>query len=68
MSKNIDEIKVYENLSLDDKRVYDFLRGLEIDCNKKGYVGVFVEGMSIGFGKASNGKLKNHYPKGLRIF
>ena len=68
MSKTINEVKVYENLSLNDNRVYDFLRGLEIDCDKKGYTGVFIEGMSLGFGKASNGKLKNHYPKGLRIF
>ncbi len=68
MSKHLKDVKVFENLSLNDNRVYDFLHGLEIECDKKGYVGVFVDGMSIGFGKASNGKLKNHYPKGLRIF
>nr|MCR4814157.1 Fmu (Sun) protein [Lachnospiraceae bacterium] len=28
---------------------------------------VTYEGYSLGFGKASNGVLKNHYPKGLRI-
>ena len=67
MSKSIDEIKSVEKLTLDDKRVYDFLHGLEIDCDKKGYTAVAIDGMTIGFGKASNGKLKNHYPKGLRI-
>ena len=28
--------------------------------------GVFFEGASLGGGKASGGKIKNHYPKGLR--
>lgn len=67
MTKSIDEIKSVEKLTLNDKRVYDFLHGLEIDCDKKGYTAVTIEGMTVGFGKASNGKLKNHYPKGLRI-
>ncbi len=68
MSKRLSDVKNFENLSFKDNKIKDFLHGLEIDCDKKGYVGVFVDGMSIGFGKASNGKLKNHYPKGLRIF
>ena len=57
----------FENLILDDNRINEFLHGLEIDCDKKGYTAVAVDGMVTGFGKASNGKLKNHYPKGLRI-
>ncbi len=68
VSKSLCQIKQVENLTLNDKRVFDFLKGLEIDCDKKGYVGVAVDGIMLGFGKASNGKLKNHYPKGLRIF
>ncbi len=68
MSKSKFEIKKYVDFSIDDNNIINFLKGLEIDCDKKGYVAVLVEGMSIGFGKASNGKLKNHYPKGLRIF
>lgn len=67
MSSKPKEIKNLLNLSINDKRIYDFLKGLEIDCELKGYVGVAVEGIMTGFGKASNGKLKNHYPKGLRI-
>ena len=45
-----------------------FLRGEEIDVSSslKGWVGVSVEGVMLGFGKASGGKLKNRYPKGLR--
>lgn len=56
-------------LSLDDERVMRFLHGEEIpcDCAFKGYTQVKVSGVALGFGKASNGTLKNHYPKGLRV-
>ena len=67
MSKSVNEIKSVENISLNDNRIFDYLHGLEIDCDLKGYTAVAVDGMITGFGKASNGKLKNHYPKGLRI-
>ena len=57
------------DLSLDDERVVRFLHGEEIPCDGtlKGYTQVKVCGVPCGFGKASNGTLKNHYPKGLRI-
>ncbi|MBO5746501.1 MAG: RsmB/NOP family class I SAM-dependent RNA methyltransferase [Clostridia bacterium] len=57
------------DLSLDDDGVYKFLHGEEIACDQalKGYIQVKLCGIPLGFGKASNGKLKNHYPKGLRI-
>ncbi len=56
-------------LSIDDVLVKKFLHGEEISCDVslKGYVQVMVEGVPLGFGKASDGRLKNHYPKGLRI-
>ena len=45
-----------------------FLRGEEIACDGKlkGYTAVVFDNMTIGFGKSSGGRLKNHYPKGLR--
>ena len=43
-----------------------FLRGEELACSGKGYTAVCVSGVTTGFGKASGGKLKNKYPKGLR--
>lgn len=57
------------DLELDDERVVKFLHGEEIPCDGalKGYTQVKVMGVPLGFGKASNGTLKNHYPKGLRI-
>ncbi len=50
------------------KEILQFLHGEEIACSKylKGYTAVFVNGIPLGFGKASDGRLKNHYPKGLR--
>ena len=45
-----------------------FLRGEELDISQslKGWTGVSIENVMLGFGKASGGKLKNRYPKGLR--
>lgn len=56
------------NLDLNDEKVYKFLHGeeIKIDESIKGYTLVCVNGISLGFGKASNGNLKNKYPKGLR--
>lgn len=55
-------------LDIDDQRLYKFLHGEEIqtDSDKKGYALVCVENIPLGFGKVSNGVLKNKYPKGLR--
>ncbi|MBR2011437.1 MAG: hypothetical protein IKA06_06820 [Clostridia bacterium] len=59
------------HLSHSDPRTAQYLRGEEIDCpelqnEKNGYACVFFEGAPLGGGKCVNGKLKNHYPKGLR--
>ncbi len=45
-----------------------FLRGESLPCDpsQKGWVLVTTEGISLGWGKASGGMLRNHYPKGLR--
>ncbi|MBE6798770.1 MAG: hypothetical protein E7525_03195 [Ruminococcaceae bacterium] len=55
-------------LMSDGEKVQKFLHGEEIDCDStlKGYVQVLCDGVPLGYGKASNGTLKNHYPKGLR--
>ena len=56
------------SLSADDPRIVSFLQGNELTADtQSGYTAVAVEEVVCGFGKASNGKLKNHYPKGLRI-
>ncbi|MBR5143969.1 MAG: RNA methyltransferase [Clostridia bacterium] len=57
-----------EMLSRDDSRVEKYLRGEEIDSktNENGWCAVIYEGVALGGGKISNGRVKNHYPKGLR--
>ncbi len=54
------------NFSPESPELAAFLRGEEIDCSRKGYTAVCVNGVTVGFGKASGGRLKNRYPKGLR--
>jgi len=50
-------------------RIKSYLRGEEIDAKTAdgdGWCAVLYEGVSLGGGKASGGRIKNHYPKGLR--
>ncbi len=56
------------DLPYTDARLSAFLRGEEIavEC-ENGFSAVAVEGITCGFGKVSNGRLKNRYPKGLRL-
>ncbi len=49
--------------------LYAFLHGEEIAFDgENGYTAVSVAGAVCGFGKVSGGRLKNRYPKGLRLF
>ncbi len=54
---------------LDIKEASAYIAGESVACDAslKGWTPVFVNGYSLGFGKAVNGVLKNHYPKGLRM-
>ncbi|WOC33327.1 MULTISPECIES: RsmB/NOP family class I SAM-dependent RNA methyltransferase [Caproicibacterium] len=56
-------------LEREDARVQAFLHGEEIEVPQeyRGYCGVSVSGVTVGFGKAGGGRFKNHYPKGLRM-
>ena len=59
-----------ENLLSGDLRVRKYLGGEEIeakDISDSGWCTVTYNGVTLGGGKASLGKIKNHYPKGLRI-
>lgn len=54
-----------------DPRVAAYLAGEETDCPElagapSGFAAVLFENAPLGGGKAVNGRLKNHYPKGLR--
>ena len=54
------------NASYDQAAAYQ--RGETIPCPDElsGFLLVCHQGLSLGFGKASGGQIKNHYPKGLR--
>lgn len=55
------------NLDLDDARLDKYFRGETVEGDlKNGWCLVCVDGYPIGLGKAVNGTVKNHLPKGLR--
>ena len=55
-------------LKADDGRVEKYLRGemIEFDGVENGWCLVCIESYPLGLGKAVNGAVKNHLPKGLR--
>lgn len=56
------------DLKRGDERLGLFLKGQEIPVEDvQGWTAVAVEGITLGFGKAGGGRLKNRYPKGLRL-
>ena len=58
-----------EALTLADPRVTEYLSGREIaaDTAADGWCCVTVDGCPMGGGKVSGGRVKNHYPKALRL-
>ena len=62
-----EECKRVIHLEMDDTRVEKYLRGETIDGEiANGWCLVCVCGLPLGLGKAVNGTVKNHFPKGLR--
>ena len=56
------------NLEKDDNRIGEYLSGNEIEVDaKNGYAVVLVAGIPLGGGKVVGCRLKNYYPKGLRV-
>ncbi len=64
-----DSFKNKIDLKSGDPRLEKYLAGEEIEIPKslKGWCAVLADGVPLGGGKATDGRLKNHYPKGLRI-
>ena len=55
------------NLNSDSRELAAYLKGESLPAEgPKGWYLAEVDGYSLGWGKVSNGVLKNHYPKGLR--
>lgn len=53
-------------VELSDEEALRYLRGEALRAEGSGWLLTRCRGMSLGWGKASQGVLKNHYPKGLR--
>lgn len=60
------EAATVHNLSPEDPAVGRWLRGDTVSTAAKGWTLLTVGGLSLSWGKASGGILKNHFPKGLR--
>ena len=58
-----------EELPLADSRTVEYLSGREIEAHTAadGWCCVTVDGWPLGGGKVSGGRVKNHYPKALRL-
>ena len=57
------------DLDPNSREATQYLVGMTLPCDPsiKGWCLVCVSGLPLGWGKASGGTIKNHYPKGLRI-
>ena len=66
-----DDVKQYYECSLEEAEKYlhgDVLQTSDERLStSKGFILVCYNGLSLGWGKITNGTIKNHYPKGLRI-
>ncbi len=55
-------------LAIDDARLTAFLHGEELTIDsERGFTAIGTAGMTVGFGKSVGSRLKNRYPKGLRL-
>ena len=66
LSLKVSEVK--SNYEASGEQIEKYLNGQSIEgAGVKGWTLITYHGYSIGWGKASGGVIKNHYPKGLRI-
>ena len=70
MALKADEVRYAIDFSSDSDEIKNYLLGqsLRIDSVADGWTLILVDGISIGWGKAVKGQIKNHYPKGLRRY
>ncbi len=65
----IDPDRARRRFDLDETAARAWLRGEPVPCQgEKGWTLALYRGMPLGWGKVSDGMLKNHLPKGLRRF
>ncbi|MBR6524504.1 MAG: RsmF rRNA methyltransferase first C-terminal domain-containing protein [Clostridia bacterium] len=61
-------LKSEKCVDVQEQDALKYLHGETLQCEEslRGWVIVRFDGMQLGWGKASDGQIKNHYPKGLR--
>ena len=59
---------VSKHYDMTPEQTVRYLHGetLNVDSGMQGWYLLCTQGCSVGFGKATGGQMKNHYPKGLR--
>lgn len=64
-----EDARRFVELADENEGAMRYLHGETVSCDSglKGWTLMCVDGLSLGWGKAQNGVVKNHYPKGLRI-
>lgn len=63
-----EDAKCYLDFKYNSEDIKNYLKGFTMETiNKKGYVLICVEGISLGWAKDDGRLLKNLYPKGLRV-
>ncbi|MCC8161253.1 MAG: RsmF rRNA methyltransferase first C-terminal domain-containing protein [Oscillospiraceae bacterium] len=62
-----EDFKNSADFSCGSDELKKYLMGNTLECKEKGWCAVTVDGFPIGWGKASGGILKNHFPKYLRL-
>lgn len=68
MALTRDDFKNTVVLEPDSKEIKAFVRGEALNLIvPKGWVAITVDGYPLGWGKSDGQRIKNHYPKGLRI-
>lgn len=68
LALSLDMKDVGRFIEISDAEAEKYISGETLPCDPdlRGWVLVTARGFSLGFGKASSGMIKNHYPKGLR--
>ena len=68
LATSLDDCRRAVELAADDPRLIAFLHGEELAVDsERGFTAVGTAGMTVGFGKSVGNRLKNRYPKGLRL-
>ena len=63
------DVNTFYDIKSDSEDIKKYLSGQSLQAETKdGWTLITVDGYSIGWGKAVNNQIKNHYPKGLRRY